>query len=187
MNRFLALSALAVVASPGLALAQSAPSQSVTVNGNVPQACVLGSPSSATLDLGVLTDGAGRLRSDLANAGVSASTTINSAWCNTPSTLTMTSSPLKLITTPSYATPTAFSRELTYTVNLTNWASAVTARPTIANTQTTVTSTQPHAAMPMDVQFSALAPLSGASEVPTNFLEAGAYSAIVSITLAAGS
>lgn len=186
MNRFLTLSALAVLASPGLAFAQSTESQSVTINGNVPQACVLGTPTSATLNLGTLTDANGRLASNFASTTPSAQTTIDNAWCNTPSTLTMTSSPLTLVNTPAYGIPTGFSRAITFDVNLTNWAAPVQARPMAPGTTTPVTSSNPHAAMPMDVQFSRLAPISGTAEAPTNYLEAGAYSATISITLAAG-
>lgn len=187
MKRILPLLVVGALAAPAAALAQ-VPSRTVTVTGNVAQACVLGAPTDATLDFGQLTDSTtGRLRAALASTAPAGETVIENAWCNTPSTITLTASPLTMTaaTTPSYALQTGFARAITYTVSLTNWSADVSNRPLAANAEVEVASQGAQAAAPsMNVVFNRLAPLVGGSENANAFIEAGQYAGTVTIKLA---
>lgn len=190
MTRLIISGLIASFAMPGMALAQAedvasqGASQTVIVEGSVPKACVLSSPGQATLPIGALTDGTGRLKPTLASTTVAVQTSFDDAWCNTKSTLTLTASPLTLTVTPPYASPAGFSRRVTYTAKLANWAVPVSLRPVQDDEQDTFDATGAHAALPLLLEISELAPLSGTSEAPTNFIEAGQYSANVVVTLA---
>lgn len=183
-SKLILLPALAALATPGLSYAQaSEQSQTITVNGTVAPACTLGAPATATLDLGALTGTDGKLKAALTGTAIAAQTTIANAWCNTPSIITLTSSPLTT-PNPGYARPADFAREIAFTANLTGWSGAVTNTAMAANTSVPVTSNSAHAADPLGVTFSALTPVVSGGAQPNNFIEAGAYSATVSITLA---
>lgn len=184
MNRtLLILPALAALALPGVSFAQT--QQSITVNGTVAPACALGSPTNATLNLGALTGADGRLTTALAGAGIAAQTTINNAWCNTPNRITLTSSPLTLVSPPAYATPTNFTRTVAFQAALTGWSGSVVNKALTPNVAVPVDSTTAHVAAPLGIQFSSLSPVLGGAIAPsTTFIEAGDYSATVSITLA---
>ena len=184
----LLLLAAGLAGLPGAALAQSAPSQTVTVTGDVAKACMLGTPASATLNIGALTDASGRLLPALTGNTPAAQTTIASAWCNTPSTIALKASPLTMVSTPAYAQPQGFARAITYTANLTNWSEAVTNRPLTSDATVSVAAARAQAAQPsLGVVFSNLAPLVSGSENPNALIEAGPYSTSVQITLSASS
>ena len=186
MNRILCALAAAVLA-PSAALAQS-PTQTLNVTGEVAPACVLGTPSNATLTIGSLSGADGRLLPALAGSAPAAQTAINNAWCNTPSNITLTASPLSMVTPPVYAQQAGFSRSITYSADLTNWSGPVSNRPLTAGNAVTVAAAGAQAAAPsLGVVFSKLTPLVNGAETPTAFIEAGAYTATISVSLAAAS
>ena len=178
-----AITAAALLASP---LAAQAQTQTSTVNltGDVAKACVLGDPDVAEMNLGDLTDDTGRLNAALVSAAISASTSIPVAWCNAPSVITLNAAPMSLVTPPGYATPTGFSRLITYTAALTGWSSALSDRPVVGDAAKSVSAPAAHAADPLGIEVSLLSTLDAGGTVEnTAFLEAGAYSATIVIGL----
>ena len=175
-----AVSAIALMGLPMAAHAQSA-SSTVTISGEVEQACTLGAHSAAELNLGDITGADGRLAPGLAQ-----STTIAVAWCNTPSEMTLAAEPLSLVTPPGYTTPTGFSRLITYDATVGGWAEALAHRPLVGDLSNSVTASTPWAADPLEISISSLATLNadGSAEAPTAFVEAGEYTATVTISLA---
>ena len=138
-----AVSAIALMGLPMAAHAQSA-SSTVTISGEVEQACTLGAPAAAELHLGDIPGAAGRLAPGLAQ-----STTIAVAWCNTPSEMTLAAEPLSLVTPPGYTTPTGFSRLITYDATVGGWAEALAHRPLVGDLSNSVTASTPWAADPL--------------------------------------
>ena len=190
MNRILLALAAAATLSPLAAHAQNTTgSSTVTLTADVQKACVLGQPSSVTLNLSTLTGSDGRITTALAGAASAASTTINNAWCNAPSTLTVAAEPMNLgANAPAYSTPAGFARLVTYNASLTGWPSSVTVRPLGLDNSQTTNSTEsgtPHAAE-LVLNISALAALnaSGSAENPSAVLEAGSYAGQVVIGVA---
>lgn len=185
MTRNFITSSLAAVflASPALAVAQDA-TRTVTINGEVEAACTLGAPASALLNFGTLTGPDGRLTPALLSAAVSAETEIENAWCNTPSSLTLTASPLTLTQVPAYSSPVGFSRTITYNATLTDWSAPIVNRPITPGNAVTINAAGPVAADPLGIEFSQLTGLVNGSENVGAYIEAGNYSATVQITLA---
>lgn len=185
MNRtLLIIPAIVALGLPAASHAQTQ-SRSITINGTVGAACNVGSPTQSTVDLGVLTDSSGRLKSALSGAGIAAETTINDAWCNTPNRITLTSSPLTLISQPTYASPQGFSRTVAFEAALTGWSAAVVNKALTPNNAVQADTATAYAAAPLGVTFSKLSPVNGGSVVESAYIEAGSYTATVSITLAA--
>ena len=177
------LSAAALLAAPLAAQAQTTQSSTVNLAGDVVEACVLGNPDVAEMNLGDLTGDDGKLAADLRGANV-ASTIIPIAWCNTPSVISIDGSPMSLVTTPAYSTPVGFARLITYTAALTGWDSALSDRPVSGDAAKTVASTEAYAADPLGIEISALSTLDAAGTVENDvFLEAGAYSGTIVIGL----
>lgn len=178
-----AVSAAALLATPLAAHAQSA-TNTINLSAEVEEACVLGDPDVAELNLGDLTGPDGRLSADKISAAVSGQTSIPVAWCNAPSVLSLDAAPLSLVTPPAYSTPASFSRLVTYTAALTGWSSALSDRPIIGDAAKTVSAPGAHAATPLGIEISTLATLNAAGSAEESaFLEAGAYSATIVISL----
>lgn len=185
MKPVILLLAAAALAVPGLALAES---QTVTVNGSVAKACVLGAPANATLNIGALTNASGQLRPELTGSTPAVQTTIASAWCNTPSVMSVKASPLTMVATPSFPQQPGFARSVTYTATISNWSAPLTNRPLAADNSVSVNAAGAQAATPsLGIAFSNLAPLVGGSEDANALIEAGNYSTTIQITLAAAS
>lgn len=180
MTRILfAVSAIALMGLPMSAHAQA--TSTVTITGEVEEACTLGAPTLTELNLGDITGADGRLA-----PGLTQSTTINVAWCNTPSEMTLAAEPLSLVTPPGYTTPTGFSRLITYDATIGGWAEALAHRPLAGDLSNSVAASTAWAADPLQISISSLATLNsdGSAEAPTAFVEAGEYSATVTISLA---
>lgn len=185
-TKLILLPALAAMATPGLSYAQATEqSQTITVNGEVAQACMLGAPANSTLQLGALTGTDGRLKPDLTSTAVAASTSIANAWCNTPNKITLKSSPMTT-SAPTLVMPSNFAREIAFTATLTGWTDPVVNTALTADRSVDGISTTPQAANPLTVAFSALTPVVGGAPKADNFIVAGDYSATVTITLAVG-
>lgn len=183
MKRIAFAASVAVLLATPLA-AQAQTTSTITLTGNVDEACVLGDPDTTELDLGILTGPDGRLDSSLVSSAVSASTVIPVAWCNAPSVMTLDASPLSLVTPPAYATPAGFSRLITYTANLAGWIDALSDRPTIGDSGSSRPASSAHAADPLEIEISELATLDAAGTTEASaFLEAGAYSGTIVIGL----
>ena len=189
MNRklILALAATAALAAPLAAQAQTA-SATVTVNGNVTKACVIGQPASVSLSLGDLTGPDGKISASKASATPSQSTTIANAWCNAPSTMSLDGAPLSLTVSPGYATPTGFSRLISYTAEITGWTGTLVDNPTIGDSAKTLASPNAYAATGdgLTLNISSLKTLNaaGTGEATAAILEAGTYSGVVVISVA---
>lgn len=172
-----AVSAIALMGLPMAAHAQSA-SSTVTISGEVEQACTLGAPSAAELNLGDITGADGRLAPGLAQ-----STTIAVAWCNTPSEMTLAAEPLSLVTPPGYTTPTGFSRLITYDATLTGWPASLVDRPVVGDAAKTTQAAAAHAASELELSISRLEALNaaGSGANSTAVIEAGTYTGAIVI------
>src|SRR5690606_23865011 len=157
--------ASAALAVPLAAQAQS--SSTITINGDVEKACVIGQPTLTTLNIGDMTGADGRITPALAGASVAVSTTIDSAWCNAPSTLSLDGSPMALTPAPGYATPAGFARLVTYDATLTGWPTALVDRPLNGDAAKTTDASSAHAATPsLTLEISALEALDAAGTAP---------------------
>ena len=106
-----ALTTAALLAAPLAAQAQTTQSSTVNLAGDVVEACVLGNPDVAEMNLGDLTGPDGKLTPALVSSAISASTFIPVAWCNAPSVISIDATPLALVNTPAYSTQTAAALE----------------------------------------------------------------------------
>ncbi len=120
-HRILMMAGIAALAAPGFAHADDAAPQ-VDINGTVGEACGMGSPQAAVIDLHDLTGPNGALKASLLSDAVSGSTVIDDAWCNAPHTLTLQATKMTLVTPPTHNQPDYMSRELIYRATLRNWA-----------------------------------------------------------------
>lgn len=182
----LALAASAALAAPLAAQAQNA-SATVTVNGEVTKACVIGQPASVSLALGDLTGPDGKISAAKASASPSQSTTIETAWCNAPSTMTVNGAPLSMANPPAYQSPAGFSRLITYNATLNGWTEVITDIPTVGDSGTSKTAGNAYAATGpgLTLEISTLKTLNAAGTSATNdIVEAGAYSGSVVISVA---
>ncbi len=179
----LPLVATAAFAAPGLALAQSA---DIALDATVTQSCVLGSPAVSELDLGDLTGADGRIAASLAGASPSAVTTIDVAYCNTPSILSLDATPLGLEIAPGYSTPAGFSRLITYDATLTGWPATLVDRPLVGDSAKSTTASAAHAAPALQLSISRLEALNAAGTAAnaTAVIEAGTYSGAIIIGVA---
>jgi hypothetical protein len=115
------VSALIFSDTAAQSLSQTSPAFPVT--GNVPTLCSLGAVSGAgNFPLGVLINTTtGKMRTDLS----APDQTITGSWCNTPSTISITATPLVAVN--ATATPPAgFTRTLNYTATASGWSGATT-------------------------------------------------------------
>lgn len=185
---YAALAGIAALSAPAMAQAQDA-TATVLINATVDKACVLGNPDVALLPLGDLTGPNGAVDAALTGSSVVASATIDLAWCNAPSTLSINASPLTLQSPPPYATPSGFSRQVTYDATLVGWPSDLNDRPLEGDAAKTLVASQAHSAPGpgLVLNISNLESLSpgGTVETPNLVLEAGLYSASVIISLSA--
>ena len=179
-----ALTSAALLAAPLAAQAQTTQSSTVNLAGDVVEACVLGNPDVAEMNLGDLTGPDGKLTPALVSSAISASTFIPVAWCNAPSVISIDATPLALVNTPAYSTPVGFARLITYTAALTGWDSALSDRPVVGDSAKTAAALAAHAADPLGIEVSSLSTLDAAGTVENSvFLEAGDYSATIVICL----
>lgn len=179
-----ALLASAALAAPLAAQAQDA-SSNIVINGEVDEACVIGDPALVTLSLGDLTGSDGRITPALASANTAASTTIDNAWCNAPSTLSLDGTPLALSPAPSYSTPAGFARLVTYDATLSGWPTPVVDRPLVGDAAKSVDAAGAHASQ-LTLAISALEALNagGTAANTTAVLEAGGYEGSVVVSVA---
>lgn len=187
MKRHLTLAAaIAAFATPLAAHAQVAETI-VDLEGIVGQACVIGSPTTVNLNLGDLTGTDGRIAAALTGSSTIAGTTIDTAWCNGPGTLSLAATPLALTPAPSYATPNGFARFVTYNADLTGWTSALQVRPSDDSNPADNSAANAAAyANPLTLGISSLATLNatGSAANSGQILEAGAYTASVTVSIA---
>ena len=173
--------AAAALGAPAVASAQS--TSTINLNAQVDQQCMLGAPSSTTLDLGVLTGDDGRLDPAKTGAAILLETGIETAWCNTPSILKMEADPLTTVIS-AYATPNGFSRQLTYDAVLTGWPTPATVRPLGPGGEMSAGAGVPHAESLL-LRISRLNTLNagGVAETTGLYVEAGDYSGQITLTL----
>lgn len=102
-------------------LSQTSPAFPVT--GNVPTLCALGAVGGAgSFPLGVLINTTtGKMRTDLS----APNQTITGSWCNTPSTIAITATPLVAVNSTA-TPPTGFTRTLNYTATASGWSDVAT-------------------------------------------------------------
>lgn len=187
MNRklLIAMTAAAALAAPMAAQAQSSTAASTAnLGGTIEKACVIGSPTLATLPIGDLTGSDGRITPALSGGVPAATTDIQNAWCNTPSTMTLDGEPMALTATPGYATPNGFSRLVTYNATLSGWPDPLVDRPLVGSDVVTTEADAAHTAV-LQLVISNLAALdaAGTAEAPTNVLEAGGYAGSVTVAV----
>ena len=183
-HKLFLLAAAIVATAPAAAFAQSASQQStIALEANVDQACVLGNPSVAELSLGDLTGPDGRIAAALAGASPAGVATIDVAWCNAPSTLSLDAAPLSLDVVPGYATPTGFSRLITYDATLTGWPASLVDRPVVGDAAKTTQAAAAHAASALELSISRLEALNaaGSGANSTAVIEAGTYTGAIVI------
>ena len=114
-----------------------------------------------------------------------ASTTIDNAWCNAPSTLSLDGSPLALTPAPAYSTPTGFARLITSDATLSGWPTPLVDRPLNGDSAKTVDADGAHASQ-LTLAISALEALDAGGTAPntTAVLEAGGYEGAVVVSVA---
>jgi hypothetical protein len=121
MRLLLAMALVATAAAPTLAWADGGTTATLTVTGDVAQACSLASLSgdgSFVVGGGNLLDPTtGQLKSGLTTNG---NQTITGSWCNGASTITVTATPLQQ-TTFSGAPPNGFSKSVNFTATASGW------------------------------------------------------------------
>lgn len=180
----IALTATAALSAPFAAQAQDA-SSTITVNGNVEEACVVGQPSQVALTIGDLTGPDGRISASLASDAVAQSAEITNAWCNAPSILSLDGSPMALSPSPAYSTPSGFARLVTYDATLTGWPTVLLDRPVVGDAAKTTAADGAHAATSLVLEISALEALdaAGTAANASAVLEAGGYSGSVVVAV----
>ena len=183
MRRILATTLLIALSVPAAAFAdEGGGSATLTLQGEVNAVCAL-TPVSEGANVFTIGGGSlintqtGQLATGLATDGAK---TITGSWCNAPSTITLSATPL---TTPfSGAVPANFTRAVNYTAAMTGWTTLNTA--TIANNQGTPASASNSAnvgsptASDIVVDLNTFTAPGGARPV------AGTYNATITVTLA---
>lgn len=175
------IAAAALLLTPLAAQAQV----TVIVTGTVDEQCALGAPDLVVLDLGDLTGPDGRLTPTLLSSATAVQTDISSAWCNTPSTLTVEAEPLNQgASAPGYATPVGFSRLLTYDAILEGWPTAVSHRPLTGSAPSSTDAGEARS-NPLTLSIASLQTLNadGTAEVADLVIEAGSYSGSIEISV----
>lgn len=187
-RRKLLMAGLAVLAMPGIAHADSV-SQQIDLDSTVAGACGMGNPASDVIDLHDLTGPDGTLANSLTGTGVSGSTVIANAWCNTAHKLSMRATPMALEVVPVYAQPSYMARKITYDATLKNWLplTDLELRPNGGTDLASLPYGAARAAQSpgLTLEISNLETLNlGGAEQPGLMLEAGDYRGTVTITLA---
>lgn len=174
------LSALAAGMAAGAA--GSNVSRSVTIDGNVTNLCVLGSPNPSSVDLGVLAvtsgNSAGHLQT-IANQSVQ----LPSSFCNYADTaLTVDAS--ALLASDTTSVQSGFTRAVNFTATVSKWATPDAAVTTAADAN----GVNPHAANAGGVQGAPeltdlTLTLSNFTAPGNGFLVAGSYRGSVTVTI----
>lgn len=187
-HRFkLVIAGVALLAVPGVALAQSASNQ-VTLSSTVTGACGLGAPDTTPINLQDLTGPDGLLDPAKTGTTVLGTSTIADAWCNSPHTLSLESSAMTLQESRAYAQPAYMARRVTFDARLVGWPFTAIIRPRNDNDRTTLEVPGAYAAPApgLRLQISRLQTLSLTNtEQPNLMLENGSYLGTVTITLTA--
>lgn len=132
--------ALATAAMASQAAAQNLSSGDVTINSSVPRFCqgTIGA-TGQSIDLGSLVDSNGFLVTSF-NGTPSKQLTTTNYYCNAPSKLTLTATPLRPNAAVNVTDPQSFSAQVNYVASLA-WGAGVTASaassaasPTLVNT-----------------------------------------------------
>lgn len=127
----LTAAALTVIAAPPAMAQSNSDTRNVSINGNVAPLCVLGAPSSASVDLGLLINISG---ARVGRMAALANRTINlpGSFCNyANSAIRVDASALLAVDT---ATPQAgFARAVNFTAAVAPWATTVASVTTAAN------------------------------------------------------
>ena len=109
---------LSALAAPALAQSGSPGPRSVTVNSDVPAFCQTAIwPTAQTMALGSLVDGNGFLLSSF--GGTSSITTTGNYYCNAPSKLTLSATPLTPTTPVVVSDTQSFANQVNYVATLT--------------------------------------------------------------------
>lgn len=181
-NYLFVLTACTALGGAMAAQAQDA-SSTISISGEVSEACLVGQPTTTTLNIVDLTGSDGRITPALASTAEAVSTDIETAWCNAPSILTLTGDPMALTVTPSYGTPTGFARLIAYDATLSGWPSSIVVRPLTTGTSDDTTADGAHQS-PLELVISRLAAIDGAgSENAQSVLEAGGYAGSVTVSV----
>lgn len=175
---------LLLLVSPGVALAQTADSDEgeVAISGTVAPLCILGNPDPAVVDLGQMAETSGARVGKIATLSAQTVALANS-FCNfAGSVVTVDAS--ALLTTDATVPQAGFARAVNYTATASGWSNGVSSATTaaLANgaspdaTGTGAVQPSPHLA---DIEVQ----LSGFSVPGDNYLVAGSYSGLVTVTL----
>lgn len=171
-----------VAGAPALAQTATPENGKVAVTGTVAPVCILGAPSPATVDMGVLSETAGPRAGKLASLAAQ-SVVLPSSYCNfAGSALTVTTE--ALLSADTVTPQVGFARAVNYTATASGWTSSPTSSTSSATgiggnpAKVTTGATQPSPRLSdISVQLSNFTAPSDA------FLVAGAYSGTVTVTL----
>ena len=183
--KILALAMLAGIALPGVAQAQSASDTAtgqVTVGGNVARLCILGTPSSANIDLGQMAATSGTRVGKLATIGTQ-SVTLPASFCNfAGSALSIDAT--ALVSSDASAVQPGFAKAVNFTATASTWAATPSVVTTAASASgATPTAHSTGATQPLPKQTDLTVALSGFTVPSDLLLTAGSYSGVVVVTL----
>lgn len=176
------LAALALAPAPAQAQAADTATGNVGVAGQVARLCILGTPSSAVVNLGTLANTSGARVGRIATFS-DQSVTMPGSFCNFAGSQ-VTVQAAALLSADATTPPTGFARAVNYTASAGNWATNSAAATTAAlangsNPNATGTgSTQPQPKL-ADIAVT----LSGFTAPGDAILVAGSYSGTVTVTL----
>jgi hypothetical protein len=132
MKRFLiSLVSVGLLAAASQASAASTDTKNVGVIGNVANLCVLGSPSSTSVDLGQMVDTSGAHVGRITTIG-NQTVTLPGSFCNFAGT-TLTVQGSALLAADTNAPPGGFARAVNFTSTASNWAPTNAVATTAAN------------------------------------------------------
>lgn len=182
MKQIFTLTTLALALAPASALAQSAATGTVGVDGRVSPVCILGDPNPATVDLGQLTAGSGPRTGRMA-AIADRVVQLPASYCNFAGSAVTVRATALIVNDPA-APQAGFSRAVNYTATGNNWSSGASAATTAAlRDGSNATTSGTGATQPLPKISGIALTLSNFSAPGDSFLVAGNYSGTVVITL----
>lgn len=182
MKQIVSLTALALALVPASALAQSAATGTVGVDGRVAPVCILGDPNPATVNLGQLSASSGPRTGRVATI---ANRTIQlpASHCNFAGSVVTVQASALVVNDPA-APGAGFTRSVNYTATASNWSAGSSAATTAAlRDGTNATSTGSGTTQPLPKIGDITLTLSNFTTPGDSFLVTGNYSGTVVITL----
>lgn len=182
MKQIVSLTALALALVPASALAQSAATGTVGVDGRVAPVCILGDPNPATVNLGQLSAASGPRTGRVATIA-NRTVLLPASFCNFAGSVVTVRATALIVNDPA-APPAGFTRAVNYTASASNWASGSSVTTTSAlRDGSNATSTGTGTTQPLPKMADITLTLSNFTTPGDGFLVAGNYSGTVVITL----